>query len=74
MDPARLRRHFGAFEDLTRPEERSFGFYLIRLAGARFGQIIRASHPTAKRIARSRTRYGEAELSFLGAIDTPALD
>ena len=70
----RLRRTAVAFEDLTRPEERAFGAYLVAVAEVHLSQVIRASHSTAKRIARSRTRYGEAELSFLGAIDTPALD
>ena len=70
----RVRKDFVAFEDLTRPEDRTFGFYLISLAGAKFGQVIRASHPTAKRLARSRTQYGEAQLCFLEAINTPALD
>jgi hypothetical protein len=66
------RRAFVAFEDLTKPAERTYGHYLIRVAGR--GQVIRASHPTASRVARSRTQYGQAELSFLGAIETPALD
>ncbi|MPZ50556.1 MAG: hypothetical protein GEU75_14880 [Dehalococcoidia bacterium] len=70
----RVRRGFVAFEDLTRPEERTFGFYLISLAGAKFGQVICASHPTAKRLARSRTQYGEVQLSFLEPVTTPALD
>ena len=70
----RVRRSFVAFEDLTRPEERTFGVYLIRLVGTGFGQVICASHPTAKRLARSRTQYGEAQLSLLEAINTPALD
>ena len=70
----RVRGAYVAFEDLTRPEERTFGFDLIGLAGTSFGQVIRASHPTAKRLARSRTQYGEAQLFFLEAINTPALD
>jgi hypothetical protein len=51
-----------------------FGYYLITLASDDWSQVIRASHATAKRIARSRTQYGDAQLSFLEAIDTPALD
>jgi hypothetical protein len=68
------RRALIAFEDLTRPAERAYGFYLIKVAVAGQSRVIRASHPTAKRLARRRTQYGDAELSFLGAIDTPALD
>jgi hypothetical protein len=63
----------GAFEDLTWPAERTFGFYLIKVDSSDRSQVVRAAHPTAKRLARSRTQYGGTELSFLGAIDTPAL-
>jgi hypothetical protein len=68
------RASFCAFEDLTRPAERTFGFYLIRVTDACRSRVVQAAHPTAKRLARSRTQYGGTELSFLGAIDTPALD
>jgi hypothetical protein len=68
------RRPFSSFEDWTIPADRTFGYYLITVNGWEHAQVIRASHPTAARIARSRTQYGEAELSFLEAIDTPALD
>lgn len=68
------RRGFVAFEDLTRPDERTFGDYLIKVVGTGLSQVLSASYPTAKRVARSRTQYGESELSFLAAIDTPALD
>ena len=71
---ARTRRPLTAFEDLTRPAERSFGFYLIEVVGANGSQVLRASHPTARRVARRRTQYGETSLSFLEPIDTPALD
>lgn len=67
-------RPFSSFEDLTAPSERTFGFYLIAVAAPGRTQVIRASHPTASRLARRRTQYGEAKLSFLDAIDTPALD
>ena len=63
-----------AFEDLTRPEERTYGFYLIEVPEAHIGQVVRASYPTASRIARSRTRYGDAGLSFLTPVETAALD
>jgi hypothetical protein len=69
-----VRRAFSSFEDLTIPAERTFGYYLITVPTAGRAQMIRASHPTASRIARSRTQYGEAELSFVEAIETPALD
>jgi len=72
--PPKVRQHYIAFEDLTRLSELPFGFYLIRVPAWEYSQVIRASHPTAPRIARSRTQYGEAELSFLGPINTPALD
>jgi hypothetical protein len=62
------------FEDMTLPEERTFGFYEVKVAGTTFAQVIRASHPTASRVARSRTQYGDAQLYFLEPIDTPALD
>jgi hypothetical protein len=61
-------------EDLTIPAERTFGYYLITVAVANCAQVIRASHSTASRLARSRTQYGNAELSLLEAIETPALD
>ncbi len=56
------------------PGERTYGAYLVKVPAVRLSQVIRASHPTATRIARSRTQYGEAVLSFLGPIETPALD
>ena len=72
--PPKVRQDYIAFEDHTRPDERTFGFYLIRVPALGYGQLARASHPTAARIARSRTQYGESELHFLKPIDTPALD
>ena len=66
-------RPVSAFEDVTIPAERTFGFYLITV-GYEQSWMIRGSHHTAKRIARGRTQYGEAQLSFLEAIDTPALE
>ncbi|HLF78050.1 MAG TPA: hypothetical protein VJB57_11245 [Dehalococcoidia bacterium] len=72
--PPRMRRDYVAFEDLTRPGARTYGFYLVYVSNSDYSQLIRASHPTAARIARSRTQYGEAELSFLDPIETPALD
>ena len=74
VQPPRVRQGYIAFEDHTRPNERSFGFYLVKVPAWAYGQLIRASHPTAARIARSRTQYGESELHFLRPIDTPALD
>jgi len=72
--PTRMRQRSIAFEDLTRPSERTFGVYEVRIIDSGFTQLIRASHPTAARIARSRTLFGDSELSFVDAIDTPALD
>jgi hypothetical protein len=63
-----------AFEDETTPGERTFGHYLINVTGTSHSQVIRASHSTAKRLARSRTQFGRARLSLLDVIDTPALD
>jgi hypothetical protein len=74
VQPPRVRQHYIAFEDHTRPHERGFGFYIVKVPAWDYGQMIRASHPTAARLARSRTQYGESELHFLRAIDTPALD
>ncbi len=74
VQPPRVRRHYTAFEDHTSPGERTFGFYVIKVPAWDYGQVVRASHPTAARLARSRTQYGEAELHFLRPIDTPALD
>jgi hypothetical protein len=74
MENSGRRYPFLAFEDLTLPEERTFGFYRIEVAEIGLNQVVRASHRTAGRIARSRTQYGQAELSFLDAIETPALD
>ena len=70
----RVRSEHVDFADLTDPHERVFGFYLIKVPAWDYGQLIRASHATAARLARSRTQYGDAELHFLEVIDTPALD
>jgi len=70
----RVRSEHVDFADLTDPHERAFGFYLIKVPAWDYGQLIRASHATAARLARSRTQYGDAELHFLEVIDTPALD
>jgi hypothetical protein len=67
-------RPYVGFEDLTLPDERPFGFYLVTVADPHVGQVYQVSYATARRLARSRTQYGDAELTFLGAIDTPALD
>jgi hypothetical protein len=69
-----VRQDYVDFEDHTRPSDRAFGLYLITVPAWEYSQVIRASHPTASRVARSRTQYGDAELHFLGAIETPALD
>jgi hypothetical protein len=71
---AKVRTKYIGFEDVTRPDQRTFGFYEVKVLGTSFSQVIRASHPTACRLARSRTQYGQAELSFLEPIDTPAID
>jgi hypothetical protein len=61
--------------DLTDPRCRGYGFYLVKVPSAQYSQIIRASHATASRLARSRTQYGSpSELYFLEEIETPALD
>lgn len=74
MPPKRVRSHYVDFFDGTDPRERGYGFYLIKVPAWDYNQLVRASHATAARIARSRTQYGDAELHFLEAIDTPALD
>src|SRR5690606_22266578 len=61
-------------EDMTNPYFRGHGFYLIKVPSVQYSQVIRASHVTASRVARSRTQYGPSELHFLGEIETPALD
>ena len=70
----KVRNRYIAFEDRTRPDERAHGLYLVTVSGTDFAKMIRASCPTASKIARSRTQYGDAELSFLEAVETPALD
>jgi hypothetical protein len=74
VPPPRVRQNYVAFTDRTDPAVRAYGYYLITVPEWDYSQLLRASHATAARVARSRTQYGEAELHFLGAIDTPALD
>jgi hypothetical protein len=74
MQATRVRSRYIAFEDWTLPDQRTFGFYEVKVIGTAFAQVIRASHRTAARLARSRTQYGDARLYFLEPIDTPALD
>jgi hypothetical protein len=72
--PPRVRQDYVPFQDKTGPGVKEFGYYLIRVPAWDYSQILRASHSTASRVARSRTQYGDAELHFLGVIETPALD
>jgi hypothetical protein len=72
--PPRVHRDAVGLKDLSNPADRGFGFYLIQVPAWDYSQLIRASHATAARVARSRTQYGDTELRFLESIDTPALD
>jgi hypothetical protein len=70
----KVRENPVAFEDRTTPEQRAFGVYLIRSPGGDYSQTFTGSYRMARRLARSRTRYGEIELVFIEAMDTPAAD
>jgi hypothetical protein len=72
--PPRAQRDVVEFKDFSNPTDRGFGFYLIQVPAWSYSQLIRASHATAARVARSRMQYGDTELRFLELIDTPALD
>ena len=64
----------GAFEDLTRPEERRHGVYLIRVEGEdRHSASVTGAYETARRLARRKTAFGNVTLSFGYEVDTPAL-
>ncbi len=69
-----IRRKPVAFEDRTTPEQRTFGVYLIRSPATGFSQTFTGSYRVARKLARSRTQYGDTELIFLEAQDTPAVD
>jgi hypothetical protein len=68
----RKRKALTAFEDKTTPEQRSYGIYMISSIGGDFSQTYKGSYLRARRLARSRTQYGEMELSFVEPQDTPA--
>jgi hypothetical protein len=72
--PPRVRNDHVSFDDYTDTAGQSYGYYLITVPSWDYSQVLRASHATAARVARSRTQYGDSELHFLGAIETPALD
>jgi hypothetical protein len=72
--PRRVSRSSRDVHDLTDPGVRAYGYYLIKVPSTQYSQLMRASHATAARVARSRTQYGPSELHFLEAIETPALD
>ncbi len=74
MHVRKVRTNYIDFNDLTSPSERTFGFYEVKVPGTSVAQVFRASYSTACKLAHSRTQYGDAELSFLEPIDTPALD
>jgi hypothetical protein len=67
-------RQSSDFKDNTQPEERTFGFYEVQVPSAAIALVFRVSHPTACKLARGRTRYGDTELFFLEPIDTPAIN
>jgi hypothetical protein len=63
-----------AFEDLTTPEQRAFGVYLISSPDAGYSRLFTGSYRMACRLARGRTRFGEVELRFIEPMETPAVD
>ena len=68
------RKAIVAFEDLTTPEQRKYGVYLIRSKTTDYSQSFTGPYRQARRLARSRTQYGDIELSFLEASETSAGD
>jgi hypothetical protein len=74
MPVQRASREPVAFEDLTTPEQRAFGVYLISSPDTGYSRVFTGSYRMARRLARGRTRFGDVELRFLEPMETPAVD
>ena len=72
--PRKVRREPVAFEDRTTPDQRVYGVYLIKAPGTGYAETYTGPYRNARKLARSRTRFGDIELVFIEPHETPAID